>query len=143
MSAAMTSPPVLPTVISVLVLIVAQSAATSRAYAAHYDEELDGDADLVGLAAANLTAGFTGTFVVNGSPTKTQMVDSAGGRSQFAQLSAVAVVLAVVVFLTKPLQFLPEAVLASVVLLIGIGLADLGGLRRIWQLRRARPSWPC
>ena len=70
------------------VVILAQSAATSRAYAARYDEQVDTDSDLVGLAGANLGAALTGTFVVNGSPTKTQMVDGAGGRSQLAQLAA-------------------------------------------------------
>src|SRR4029453_11374795 len=67
---------------SIFVLILAQSAATSRAYAAKYNEDFDENVDLVGLAGANLAAGVSGTFVVNGSPTKTQMVDGAGGRSQ-------------------------------------------------------------
>lgn len=78
----------LPTAVSMFVVIVAQSSATSRAYAATYDETVSEDLDLVGLAGANLSAGFTGTFVVNGSPTKTQMVDGAGGRSQLSQLTA-------------------------------------------------------
>ena len=63
-------------------MVLAQSAATSRAYANRYGEPFHENADLVGLGAANLAAGFSGTFVVNGSPTKTQIVDSAGGRSQ-------------------------------------------------------------
>ena len=68
------------------VVILAQSAATSRAYAVKYDEPFSEDTDLVGLGAANVVAAFSGTFVVNGSPTKTQMVDSAGGRSQLCLL---------------------------------------------------------
>ena len=66
------------------VVILAQSAATSRAYAAKYEEEVSEATDLVGLGGANAAAAFTGTFVVNGSPTKAQIVDSAGGRSQLA-----------------------------------------------------------
>ena len=83
----------LGTAASMFVVILAQSAATSRAYAAKYTEEFSEDIDLVGLGAANLAAAFSGTFVVNGSPTKTQMVDGAGGRSQLAQLFTSAVVL--------------------------------------------------
>jgi sulfate permease, SulP family len=75
---------VLATAASCFVVIVAQSAATSRAYALRYNERSDEDADLIGLAVANIAAGLTGTFVVNGSPTKTEMVDDAGGRSQVA-----------------------------------------------------------
>ena len=126
----------LPMVVSMAVVVLAQSAATSRAYALRYGEPMDGDADLVGMAGANLAASLTGAFVVNGSPTKTQMVDSAGGRSQLAQLSAAVVVLLVLVVLTGPLAALPLAALAAVVFLIGVELVDLAGLRRIYQVRR-------
>ncbi|HEV2259993.1 MAG TPA: SulP family inorganic anion transporter [Streptosporangiaceae bacterium] len=76
--------------VSMFVVILTQSAATSRAYAAKYEEPFSEATDLVGLAAANAAAAFTGTFVVNGSPTKTQIADSAGGRSQLSRLTASA-----------------------------------------------------
>ena len=105
---------------SMFVVILAQSAATSRAYAVKYEEPFSEDTDLVGLGAANVAAAFSGTFVVNGSPTKAQMVDSAGGRSQLAQLTAAAVVLVVLLLLTGPLAYLPDAALAAVVFLIAV-----------------------
>jgi sulfate permease, SulP family len=120
---------------SMFVVILAQSAATARAYAMKYEEELSEDTDLVGLAAANAAAAFSGTFVVNGSPTKAQMLDSAGGRSQLAQLATAAVVLIVLVLLTGPLAYLPNAALAAVVFLIAIGLIDVSGMRRILATR--------
>ena len=122
--------------ISMFVVILAQSAATSRAYAVKYEESLSEATDLVGLGAANAVAAFSGTFVVNGSPTKTQIVDSAGGRSQLSQLTASAVVLIVLVLLTGPLAYLPEAALAAMVFLIAVELVDAKGMRRILALRR-------
>jgi len=121
---------------AMFVVILAQSAATSRAYAAKYNEPLSIADDLSALGAANAAAAFTGTFVVNGSPTKAQMVDSAGGRSQLAQLTAGAVVLVVAALLTGPLAYLPRAALAAVVFLIAVELIDLKELRRILALRR-------
>ena len=114
---------------------MAQSAATSRAYAAKFDDEFDENVDLVGLAVANIGAGLTGTFVVNGSPTKTAMVDDAGGRSQLAQLVTAAVVLVVLLVLTRPLSYMPEAVLAAVVFLIGVKLVDVKGMREVLRRR--------
>ena len=122
--------------VALFVVILAQSAATSRAYAAKYDEEFSEATDLEGLAAANAAAAFTGTFVVNGSPTKAQIVDSAGGRSQLSPLTAAAVVLVVLVTLTGPLAYLPVAALAAVVFLIAVELIDLAGMRRILAVRR-------
>ena len=122
---------------SMFAVILAQSAATSRAYAAKFEEEFTEDVDLVGLGGANVAAAFTGTFVVNGSPTKTQIVDGAGGRSQLSQLTAGAIVLLVLVLVTKPLEYLPTAALAAVVFLIGLQLIDVHGLRRLFAVRRA------
>ncbi len=121
---------------SMFVVILAQSAATSRAYAVKYEEPFSEDTDLVGLAAANIAAAFSGTFVVNGSPTKAQMVDSAGGRSQLAPLTAAGVVLVVLVLLTAPLAYLPDAALASVVFLIAIQLIDVKEMRQIRACRK-------
>ncbi|MGA2895812.1 MAG: SulP family inorganic anion transporter [Xanthobacteraceae bacterium] len=121
----------LPVAASCFVMIVAQSAATSRAFAMRYDERVDENADILGLSAANAVAAISGTFVVNGSPTQTAMAERAGARSQIAQLVFAAVVLVVLLFLTGPLQDLPRCVLASIVFTIAIGMIDVKGLRAI------------
>jgi sulfate permease, SulP family len=122
--------------VSMFVVILAQSAATSRAYAAKYEEAFSEGTDLVGLGAANVAAAFSGTFVVNGSPTKAQIVDGAGGRSQLAPLVAGAVALVVLLLLTGPLAYLPAAALAAVVFLIAAELVDVKGMRKILAVRK-------
>ena len=121
---------------SMFLVILAQSAATSRAYAIKYQERFVENDDLVGLTAANVAAGLSSTFVVNGSPTKTAMVDGARSRTQVAQLTTAACVALVLLFLTEPLQYLPNAVLSAVVFLIGLKLVEIGNLREIWRLRK-------
>jgi len=127
----------IPTAFAMFVVILAQSAATSRAYAARYDERFDENTDLIGLGIANIGAGLSGTFVVNGSPTKTQMVDGAGGRTQMSLIVTSAIVLMVLLFLTGPLAYMPDAVLSAVVFLIGVELIDVAGMRKIYQQRRS------
>ena len=125
----------LPTVFSCFIIILAQSAATSRAYAVKYEDSFDENVDLIGLGMANIGAGLSGTFVVNGSPTKTEMVDGAGGKSQLAQLTAGLIVVVVLLFLTGALAYMPSAVLAAVVLLIGLRLIDIVGMQGIARVR--------
>jgi len=127
----------LPVSASCFVMIIAQSAATSRAFAARYRESVDADADILGLSAANLVASVSGAFVVNGSPTQTAMADRVGARSQIAQLVLAGVVLAVLLVLTGPLQYLPRCVLASIVFTIAIGMIDVARLR---DIRRESPG---
>jgi sulfate permease, SulP family len=121
----------LPVAGACFVMIIAQSAATARAFATRYGERLEENADILGLSAANAAAAISGTFVVNGSPTQTAMADAAGARSQIAQLTFAAIVLIVLLFLTGPLKYLPRCVLASIVFTIAIGMIDMRGLREI------------
>jgi SulP family sulfate permease len=129
-------PKLLAVAASMFLVVLAQSAATSRAYAVKYSEKMSENTDLVGLGLANLAAGFSSTFPVNGSPTKTEMVDEAKSRTQVAQLTTAVVVAIVLLFLTKPLQYLPNAVLAAVVFLIGVKLIAVTAMREILRLRR-------
>ena len=130
-------PKVLGIAFSCFVLIVAQSAATSRSFALKHGQQVDVNRDILGLSAANVAAGLSGTFVVNGSPTKTEILDEQKGRTQVANLTMSAVVLLVVLFFTGALTNMPKAVLAGIVFLIGLGLVDIAGLKRI---RAQRPS---
>ncbi len=130
-------PKVLGVAFSCFVLIIAQSAATSRSFAMRHGQRVDVNRDIVGLSGANLAAGLTGTFVVNGSPTKTQILDEQRGKTQVANLTMAIVVLLVVLFLTGLLTDMPKSVLGAIVFLIGIDLIDIAGLRRIWVARRS------
>jgi sulfate permease, SulP family len=123
--------PMVPIAASCAVMILAQSAATTRVYAARHHQGLNTDRDLVGLAAANAAVALSGGFVVNGSPTQTAMVESAGSRSQFAQVTAALTVALVLLFLTGPLQYLPQCVLGAMVFLVAIHMIDLRGMARI------------
>jgi high affinity sulfate transporter 1 len=130
------APQLLSTGAAILLVVLAQSAATSRSFAEKYDERLDENQDLVGLCLANAVAGLSSTFVVNGSPTKTAVVDAAGGRTQLAQLVTAGGTLAVLLVLTPLIAYLPNAALAALVFLIGLKLVDLTSLRQLWRLTR-------
>ena len=121
----------LPVAASCVVMIIAQSAATSRSFAQRHGETVDANRDLVGLSAANAAAACSGAFVVNGSPTQTAMADLAGARSQLAQLVFAGVTLGVLLWLTGALQYLPRCVLAALVFTIAMRMIDLRGLRDI------------
>jgi SulP family sulfate permease len=127
----------LPVSASCFVMIIAQSAATARGFALRYQENVDENADILGLSAANAVAALSGTFVVNGSPTQTAMADRTGARSQIAQLVLAAAVVLVLLFLTGPLQYLPRCVLAAIVFTIAVGMIDV---RRLLDIRRESPG---
>jgi sulfate permease, SulP family len=126
----------LPIAGSCFLMIVAQSSVTARAYATRHHQVLDENRDLLGISAANAAAALSGSFVVNGSPTQTAMVETSGGSSQLSHLSTAVMVTLVLLFLTGPLQFLPVCVLGAIVFTIAVRLVDLQGLN---DLRRKSP----
>ncbi|MEU4291807.1 SulP family inorganic anion transporter [Kribbella sp. NPDC026596] len=126
---------VLPTAVSCFVLIIAQSAATSRSFAFKHGDAVNINRDIVGLSGASIAAGLSGTFVVNGSPTKTQILDEQKGHSQLANATMAAVTLLFTLFFTGLLSDMPKAVLAGIVFLIGVSLIDVPGLQRL-RMRR-------
>ena len=129
--------PLISTAASCCIMIITQSAATARIYATRHRQQLDENADLAGLSAANAVAGLSGTFVVNGSPTQTAMVEGAGAQGQAAQVATAAIVALVLVFLTRPLQYLPRCVLGALVFMIAIRLIKL---RTLLAIRRESPG---
>jgi SulP family sulfate permease len=126
-----------PVAVSCAVMIVTQSAATARIYSQRHHQRLDENGDLIGLAAANGLAAFSGAFVVNGSPTQTAVVEGAGASGQMAQMFGAGVVTIVLVFLHGPLQYLPRCVLGAIVFIVAIRLMDLHAMRAI---RRESPG---
>jgi len=122
---------VFTTAVSCFILIIAQSAATSRSFAMKHGERVDVNRDIVGLSAASFAAGLSGTFVVNGSPTKTQILNENRGRTQVANMTMSLIALIIVMFATGVLTNMPKAVLSAIVFLIGVDLIDIAGMRRI------------
>jgi high affinity sulfate transporter 1 len=122
---------------SCFVLIIAQSAATSRSFAMKHGQKVDVNRDIVGLSGANFAAGLSGTFVVNGSPTKTQILDEQKGKTQLANLTMSVIVLLFTMFFTGLLDNMPKAVLAGIVFLIGVDLVDIKGLKGVLAINKA------
>ncbi len=108
----------LAVIISVIVMV--QTAATSRSFPGAPGETPDVDRDFIGLGAGSALAGLFGAFPVNASPPRTAIVAETGGRSQIAGLVACAVVVAVGLYGAELLAHVPEAALAGV-LLFGSG----------------------
>lgn len=60
-----------------------------------------------------------------------------GGRSQLASVTAAGAMVIVLVFLTRPLESVPTAALAVVVIGAVLRLIEVGSLRALWRIRRS------
>jgi len=102
----------------IAVVVMMQTAATTRSFPDDSGQQPDVDRDFVGLGAANLLSALFGAFPVNASPPRTAIVAETGGRSQMASLWAALAVLGVGLFGGSLLATVPEASLAAVLLFV-------------------------
>jgi MFS superfamily sulfate permease-like transporter len=108
---------VVPIAAVVALVVLSQSAATTRAFADQGGYEVNVGRDFVGVGAGSILAGLCGSFPVNASPARTAIVASSGGRTQAAGLGAAAA-LALLIPASSLLKDVPLATLAGVLIFV-------------------------
>jgi SulP family sulfate permease len=109
-----------PLAFVITVVVMVQTAATTRSFPSDPDKPADVDRDFLGAGAGSLLAGIFGAFPVNASPPRTGIVAETGGKSQISGLAAAAIVLALLAFGTGLLKRVPDAALGGILLFVAL-----------------------
>ncbi|MGA2058287.1 MAG: SulP family inorganic anion transporter [Bradyrhizobium sp.] len=110
-------------IISVVVMV--QTAATTRSFPTDPNEPPDVNRDFTGVGIGSIFAGVISAFPVNASPPRTAVVSETGGRSQIAGLAAVLIVVLLLAFGTSLLHRIPNAALGGVLLFVALRIIRL------------------
>ena len=127
----------IPLALLISIVVMVQTAATTRSFPSDPDQPADVDRDFLGAGAGNLLAGLFGAFPVNASPPRTGIVSETGGRTQLSSLLAAAIVLALLAFGAALLRHIPEAALGGVLLFVALRIIRL---RQILTIYRQSPG---
>ena len=124
---------------SAVIAIVAfvDSTSTAQELAARRREAIDANRELLGLGAANVAAGLTGGYAVNGSMSRSAVNLAAGGRTRLSGLFVAGLMALTALFLTPFLAPLPLAVLAALIIIACLSLLDFKAIWRTWVYSRA------
>jgi SulP family sulfate permease len=123
--------------LAIALLAYVDSIATVKAVAQKEGYEIDPDKEFFGLAAANVGAGLMQGFSVNGSQSRSFTNADSGAKSQMSNWVGAVLILITMLFLTRPFEILPSATLAGIVIVVGIGLIDIDGFRRLFRIKRS------
>ncbi len=123
------------TALTLVVVILSQSAATCRTTADDLAIADDISRDFVGIGLANVACGLVGAFPVNASPARTTVTKLAGGRTKLVLLVAGVGALVLSPFATFA-HMIPLAALAGVLLFIGGRLIKVAQFRKILAASR-------
>jgi MFS superfamily sulfate permease-like transporter len=117
-------------------VIMVQTAATTRSFPSDPNDAPDVDRDFVGVGVGSVLSGLLGAFPVNASPPRTAVVSETGGRSQVAGLAAVAIVVGLLAFGASLLQQIPNAALGGVLLFVALRIIRVRQIVAIYRQSR-------
>jgi MFS superfamily sulfate permease-like transporter len=110
----------------IAVVIMVQTAATTRSFLSDPDQPPDVDRDFVGVGVGSILSGLIGAFPVDASPPRTGVVSETGGRSQIAGLAAVVIIFVLLAFGASLLSRIPNAALGGVLLFVALRIVRVG-----------------
>jgi len=126
----------LPLAMACFVLAAVETAAIGRMFAAKHGYRLEATQEFLAIGAANLVAGLGSGLPVSGGMSQSLVNETAGARTPLSGLVAALITLVVAVFFTGLLRYLPQPVLAAIVLVAVTGLVRIDTLRHIWRFSR-------
>ena len=121
--------------VGIAVVAYSDAILTGRSFATRKNQQLDPNAELLALSAANLVNGFVSGLPSSASASRTVIGDAAGSRTQLHSLVAAALMIGSIFLLGPLLALIPQAALAGLVVYAGLRLVDLAELRRIARFR--------
>ena len=125
----------LPAALTISFVGFMESFAVAKAIAEKERYPLDANRELVGLGLANLGAAFVATIPVTGGFSRSAVNYGAGARTQLASIITAALVTLTLLFFTPLFYYLPNAVLAAIVIVAVSGLIDVKEPRRLFRLK--------
>ena len=120
--------------VGVALIAFADTGVLSRTLAARRGETVSGSREMAGLGIANVAGGLFGGFPISGSTSRTPVAEAAGARSQLAGVIGAVLVLGFMLLIPGVTRFLPESVLAAVVIMAVVTLIDIPGVIRLFRV---------
>jgi high affinity sulfate transporter 1 len=117
-------PELVAAAVAIFLVAFTDSILTARSFAARRHEVVDANQELLAFGVAQVTAGVTQGIPVGTSGSRTAVNDDMGATSQVSGLTAAAMIAAILLFLTGPIQYLPSAVLGTVIVFAAAKLID-------------------
>ena len=126
----------LPLALACFLLGAVETAAIGRMFAVKHGYRFDANQELLGIAGANVMAGMGHGFPVSGGMSQSLVNESGGARTPLSGFIAALLTLLIVLFVSGALRYLPQPVLAAIVLMAVTGLFKVTALKHFWRADR-------
>ncbi|MDP5230395.1 MAG: sulfate permease [Cellulophaga sp.] len=100
------------------------------------EETIESNQELVALGLSNMIGSFFQSYVATASFSRSAINGSSGSKTNLSALFSVILVVGTLLFLTPIFYYLPNAALASIIMVSVFGLIDVVYAKELWTTRK-------
>ncbi|PKA97288.1 SulP family sulfate permease [Flavobacteriaceae bacterium MAR_2009_75] len=100
------------------------------------EETVVANQELIAIGASNLLGSLFQSYPITGSFSRSAINGSSGAKTTVALLFSVMMVVVTLLYLTPLFYYLPNAVLASIIMVSVVGLIDIEYPKNLWSYRK-------
>jgi high affinity sulfate transporter 1 len=128
-----------PSALALAMVAMAEGLLLSRSYAGRRGYTTLPDQDLIAMGVANVAAGFSSSYSVGSSGSRTAAMDESGSRTQLPGLVLAGGALLLLIFGTDLLAGIPAPAIGAIVAVAVWGLLGIRDYRHLWG--ESRPEF--
>jgi len=136
-SLSLISPELMFAAFALAAIIAIQGAGVSQSMVNLDGKPISVDRDMLAQGAGNVAAGLFSGIPAGGSVGQTALNISAGAQGRWSGIFAGLWMIAILLFLSTPVGYVPMAALAALMIIAGIAAINVGEARSIWAV-----GWP-
>ncbi|WP_149277137.1 SulP family inorganic anion transporter [Pareuzebyella sediminis] len=127
----------IPIVLTLALIAFMEAVSVAKAIEEKHSEyEIDANQELIALGTSNIIGSFFQSYPTTGGFSRTAVNDQAGAKTGIAPMVSAIIVGLTLLFLTPLFYYLPNAVLAAIVMVAVFGLIDTKYPRQLYRHRR-------
>ena len=124
-----------PIAITLALIAFMEAMSVAKVMESKHGNELRANQELIALGMANIVGAFFKSYPTTGSFTRTAINDLSGAKTGLANLVSAVLVGLTLLFLTPLFYYLPNAVLAAIIIVAVFGLVDIRYPQQLFKRR--------
>ncbi|WP_100372273.1 SulP family inorganic anion transporter [Bacillus sp. FJAT-45037] len=126
----------MPIAITIAIIAFVESFAMAKVIATKEKYKVDANRELVGLGLANVSASTFSGYPVTGGFSRSAVNYGAGARTGLAAIITSILIVLTLLFFTSWFYYMPNAVLASIIMVAVYGLIDVKEAKHLFKVKR-------
>ncbi|MFG6117446.1 SulP family inorganic anion transporter [Halobacillus sp. MO56] len=127
----------LPIALTISFVGFMESIAVAKTIASKEKYKVDSNQELTGLGAANIVGSFFSASPVTGGFSRTAVNYQAGAKSGLASVITAVLIMLTLLFFTDLFYYLPNAVLAAIIMVAVFGLIDVKEAKHLFRIKQS------